>query len=60
MRLPARRRETVNYQAIYRWHPLFANEEFPVFNFGSMNGTGAVEGGDVLVDWQRRSTNRSE
>ena len=37
MRLPARRRETVNYQAIYRWHPLFANEEFPVFNFGSMN-----------------------
>lgn len=49
MRLPARRRETVNYQAIYRWHPLFANEEFPVFNFGSMNGTGAVEGGDVLV-----------
>ena len=49
MRLQARRRETVNYQAIYRWHPLFANEEFPVFNFGSMNGTGAVEGGDVLV-----------
>lgn len=49
MRLPARRRETVNYQAIYRWHPLFANEEFPVFNFGSMDGTGAVEGGDVLI-----------
>ena len=45
----ARRRESVHYEAIYRWHPLFANEEFPVWSKGSSGGAATMEGGDVLV-----------
>lgn len=45
----ARMRESVHYEAIYRWHPLFANAEFPLWSNGSAGGAATVEGGDVLV-----------
>jgi arginine deiminase len=49
MRKLARVRETVNYQAIYRWHPLFAGGGFPVWSAGVENGVATTEGGDILV-----------
>src|SRR5664280_188314 len=45
----ARRRETVNYQAIYRWHPLFADAQFAHWSDGISAGPATMEGGDVLV-----------
>ncbi len=56
MRRKARRPETVNMEAIYRWHPLFAAgygrpEEggFHVWNEGTPSAPATIEGGDVLV-----------
>lgn len=54
MRKLARRRETVHYEAIYRWHPLFAARYddpagFAVWSDGSSNGPATTEGGDMLV-----------
>ena len=49
MRKLARVRETANYEAIYRWHPLFADAGFPVWSAGSENGVATTEGGDILV-----------
>ncbi|WP_308194735.1 arginine deiminase [Pseudonocardia kujensis] len=49
MRKQARMRETVHYEAIYRWHPLFAGAGFDVWSSGSVNGPATVEGGDILV-----------
>ena len=49
MRMRARMRETVHYEAIYRWHPLFADSEFKVWSEGSVNGRATAEGGDMLV-----------
>ncbi|GGO02944.1 arginine deiminase [Microbispora rosea subsp. aerata] len=56
MRKKARRRETVNYEAVYRWHPLFApgygNPEgggFHVWYDGVRMAPATIEGGDVLV-----------
>ncbi|MCW0212862.1 MAG: arginine deiminase [Pseudonocardia sp.] len=49
MRKIARRRETVHYEAVYRWHPLFARGGFDVWSAGSVNGPATVEGGDLLV-----------
>jgi arginine deiminase len=49
MRKLARVRETANYEAIYRWHPLFADRGFPVWSAGSENGVATTEGGDILV-----------
>jgi arginine deiminase len=34
MRKSARMRETINYEAIYRWHPMFANGEHQVWSQG--------------------------
>jgi arginine deiminase len=51
MAKPARRRETVNLEAIYRFHPRFAREEFDLW-FGGVDedwGRATIEGGDVLV-----------
>ena len=51
MAKPARRRETVHLEAIYRFHPTFAAEDFTVW-YGGVDddwGTATVEGGDVLV-----------
>lgn len=49
MRMPARQRETVNYEAIYRWHPMFAQGGFPVWSEGTAAGQATIEGGDVEV-----------
>jgi arginine deiminase len=49
MRKRARSRETVHYEAIYRWHPMFAGTEFNVWSEGSLNGMATTEGGDILV-----------
>ncbi|HEX2313077.1 MAG TPA: arginine deiminase [Thermomonospora sp.] len=56
MRKKARMRETVNMEAIYRWHPLFADEYgrpeaggFNVWAPGTAMAPATIEGGDVLV-----------
>ena len=49
MRKKARMRETVNYEAIYRWHPLFAGQEFDIWSEGAVNGVATTEGGDTFV-----------
>jgi arginine deiminase len=49
MRKRARSRETVHYEAIYRWHPKFAGTGFNVWSEGSVNGQATTEGGDILV-----------
>ena len=49
MMMPARQRETINYEAIYRWHPRFANASFPVWSEGTQAGPATVEGGDVQI-----------
>jgi arginine deiminase len=49
MRKRARHRETVHYEAIYRWHPLFAGQPFHYWSEGSVNGPATTEGGDIHV-----------
>ena len=49
MRKTARIRETVHYEAIYRWHPLFAEAPFEVWSEGITNGVATTEGGDMMV-----------
>lgn len=49
MRKSARMRETINYEAIYRWHPMFATGEHYVWSQGRSEAEAPVEGGDVLV-----------
>jgi arginine deiminase len=56
MRMKARVRETVNYEAIYQWHPLFADGfgrpaagGFHVWSPGMPLAPATIEGGDVLV-----------
>lgn len=49
MRKRARVRETAHYEAVYRWHPLFAGGGFAVWSEGTPNGPATTEGGDVLV-----------
>ena len=49
MRKRARERETIHYEAIYRWHPLFAQAGFPVWSDGRVNGMATTEGGDIHV-----------
>jgi arginine deiminase len=49
MRKRARMRETVHYEAIYRWHPAFADAEFRWWADGSVNAPATTEGGDLLV-----------
>ena len=49
MRKRARTRETIHYEAIYRWHPHFADAKFNVWAEGSANGMATTEGGDILV-----------
>ena len=50
MRMDARQRETINYEAIYRWHPKFADKEFNNWSTATQEGPAAIEGGDVLVN----------
>ncbi|QNS03612.1 arginine deiminase [Streptomyces xanthii] len=49
MRLPARQRETVHFEAIYRHHPLFRDEDFRLWSQGQADYPSTIEGGDVLV-----------
>ncbi|WP_031512895.1 arginine deiminase [Streptomyces sp. NRRL F-5123] len=49
MRWPARQRETVHFEAIYRYHPLFEGGRFHVWSEGQSAYPSTIEGGDVLV-----------
>jgi arginine deiminase len=49
MRKKARMRETIHYEAIYRWHPAFAGEDHQIWSTGTANGVATTEGGDLLV-----------
>ena len=49
MRKRARVRETIHYEAIYRWHPQFADAQFRRWSEGSASGPATTEGGDILV-----------
>ena len=49
MRRPARMGETVTDEAIYRWHPMFAQAEFDVWYHGADAAPASIEGGDILV-----------
>lgn len=49
MRRSARRRESLNYRAIYTWHPLFAGADFPWWNNGVQGREMSIEGGDIQV-----------
>lgn len=51
MATSARWRETANLEAIYRFHPTFAGEDFPVWFGGDQSAyeAASLEGGDVLV-----------
>ncbi|GIH23110.1 arginine deiminase [Acrocarpospora phusangensis] len=52
MRKKARRRETVNMEAIYKYHPKFAGGygiDFHLWNEGTPMAPATIEGGDVLV-----------
>src|SRR3954467_8530751 len=49
MRWPARQRETVPFEAIYRHHPLFRDDAFNVWSEGQAAYPSTIEGGDVLV-----------
>ncbi|MET8471260.1 arginine deiminase [Streptomyces sp. NPDC006422] len=50
MRWPARQRETVHFEAIYRHHPLFRDSgDFHVWSEGQADYPSTIEGGDVLV-----------
>jgi arginine deiminase len=49
MTKPARKPETLIMEAVYRFHPIFASEEFPIWLGGAEEDWGQchVEGGDV-------------
>lgn len=49
MAKPARRRETNNAAAIYRFHPLFAGSAASIWLDGSLPDPATMEGGDVHV-----------
>jgi arginine deiminase len=50
MAKPARRRETANIEAIYRFHPTFAGQELRWFGgVDAAHGSSTIEGGDILV-----------
>jgi arginine deiminase len=47
---PARQKETLNLEAVYRFHPRFRDEGFPIW-FGGFDhdwGGAAIEGGDIM------------
>ncbi|BAW92140.1 arginine deiminase [Actinomyces sp. Chiba101] len=45
----ARRRESLNYRAIYTWHPLFAAKGFPIWSDGTISPALSTEGGDIQI-----------
>jgi arginine deiminase len=47
---PARQHETLNLEAVYRFHPRFTAQEFPIW-FGGVDhdwGSAFMEGGDIM------------
>jgi arginine deiminase len=51
MSRPARQKETLNIEAVYRFHPRFRTVDFPIW-FGGFDhdwGDATLEGGDVLA-----------
>jgi arginine deiminase len=47
---PARQHETLNVEAVYRFHPRFAQADFPIW-FGGVDhdwGGASIEGGDIM------------
>jgi arginine deiminase len=51
MAMPARQRETLHVEAVYRFHPRFATARFPFWygGDGAEHRAATIEGGDVLV-----------
>jgi arginine deiminase len=49
MAFPARRRETLHLDAVYRHHPLFSSGSFPIWYDGGDRYPAVIEGGDLLV-----------
>ncbi|WP_205718594.1 arginine deiminase [Actinomadura sp. WMMA1423] len=49
MAKPARRRETLHLDAIYRHHPLFTDHNVPVWYPGADYALPSIEGGDIHV-----------
>ena len=50
MAKPARRRESLHVEAVYRFHPLFAESSFAAWYGGhDLGDQASIEGGDVLV-----------
>jgi arginine deiminase len=49
MRRPARIPETITDEAIYRWHPMFAQADFDIWYDGADALPATIEGGDILV-----------
>jgi arginine deiminase len=47
---PARQHETLNLEAVYRFHPRFRAAEFPIWYGGFDHdwGTASIEGGDIM------------
>ncbi|HEU4900674.1 MAG TPA: arginine deiminase, partial [Actinomycetota bacterium] len=55
MAFPARRRETMHLETVYRRHPMFAAADFPIWYGGDGidHYPAVVEGGDILVIGRR-------
>ncbi|WP_420734395.1 arginine deiminase [Brevibacterium luteolum] len=49
MRKKARKRETLNYETVYRYHPRFSGEDFKHWSSGGESGVATTEGGDIFV-----------
>jgi arginine deiminase len=47
---PARQHETLNLEAVYRFHPRFRSADFPIWYGGFDHdwGTASIEGGDIM------------
>jgi arginine deiminase len=47
---PARQHETLNLEAVYRFHPRFARADFPIWFGGADHdwGGASIEGGDIM------------
>lgn len=45
----ARRRESLHYEAIYRWHPMFTGDRWAFWSIDGEGSSGTTEGGDLLV-----------
>jgi len=49
MRKDARMLESLHYEAIYKWHPMFVGADYRTWSEGTSGGKATMEGGDVLV-----------